>query len=558
MENRRTLAWLTALLLATPQFVTAQESDGPVRPMIELNRGIDLLSQGDQYSAAENLFATLLNQKGLPAGESRACRYYLAIAQIELGKYDEAAVNLDRVLRGVSRRSPEYDSLFRAHLDRGLALLLAGEPNAAKKPLEQFVRRMPTDAGHVLLGIAQYRNKSFSRAVKTLSVVVANEQAPLHAYAAFYTGLAQASKGDLDRSRESLARVAQLGTELGQRSQLILDQLAGVEAAPVAPFSSRLTLEVGSYYDTNVTLLGRRTRSTDPISSKDDYRFGLLADLDLDWRPQEGRWDGWHFNAGLTVFDSWHASTQEFNVQDYAARVYAGKTVYESDGLIKSIELGLRYDFDYALVDNDGFLSRNGLALVASVEGDRWRTFIEYQWQFRDYEEENFSRAFDRDGNYQSIEVLHQIDLREVPYPYDFRPDEARWMTLAFGYRFENNSTQGDEFDYTSHTAFAGISSPLPWNLEASVLAEIEWQNYWQRSRIDADFSARKDLVQRYVLRLNRQVNEWFSLGGEVAWTYNDSNVVNTLGEQVFSYDRVVYGITARVAIMNPHRRLGL
>ncbi len=34
------------------------------------------------------------------------------------------------------------------------------------------------------------------------------------------------------------------------------------------------------------------------------------------------------------------------------------------------------------------------------------------------------------------------------------------------------------------------------------------------------------------------------TLRGEIAWTEDDSNVRNRLKEAVFSYDRVIYGLT--------------
>jgi hypothetical protein len=54
--------------------------------------------------------------------------------------------------------------------------------------------------------------------------------------------------------------------------------------------------------------------------------------------------------------------------------------------------------------------------------------------------------------------------------------------------------------------------------------------------------------VQRYTWSLGR---EWqldrrtsVAVQGLIAWTFDDSNVRNNLGEAIYSYDRVIYGLT--------------
>ncbi len=552
MQRSRPLL-IACILSAVPLAAVAQEDE--VQRTIRLNEGIEQLAPGGDVAQAERTFQALVAAPNVPPEQMRIYRYYLAIAQLRQRSYDQAAANLDQALRGLEPGTPEYKTFASAHLDRGLALLMSEQEDQAVRSLKEFVDRQPTDAGRMLLGIAEYRTEHYDDAVGTLEPLTGRDGSPYQSYALYYTGLAQAWVGQREDAKSSLRRLSrleQLPTELGQQANTILQKLETVEVEEVSPFNWRFTLEAGNVYDTNVILLGNRTKPVQPVDNKDDYRFGLMADLNLDYQPQEGPLEDWHFNIGATIYESWHPSIQEFNVQDYATTVYVGRKLYDDETtFINFAEIGLRYDYDYSLVGNNGFLSRNGLAAVGYLEEANGvaRTYVEVGDQIRDYQEDLFSNAFDRDGNYWSATVVQELDVYEVPeaWRYSFAPDAPRYVTGRLGYRHDNNSTQGDEFDFDANTVSAGVDVPLPWNLEFDFSSEFEWQNYWQRSLIDYDRSGRDDFIQRYVFRLGRRFNEWFELYGEIAWTIDDSNVKSRLGEEVFSYDRVIYGITARL-----------
>lgn len=557
------LAVVTAGVLGLAGGV-ARGENGDVRRALELNTGIEQLNQGEVEAAAQT-FRSLVETQGASPEQVRVYRYYLAIAHIRLGMgekdrpaaqqhFRQASENLAQALDGLDPKSAEYQAFASAHLDRGLSMLMSGDAEGAVRVLKEVVKRSPSDSGTMLLGIAEYRTNRRADAINTLAPLAKDEKSAYYGYANFYTGLAQASLGDRPAAQTTLKRVAQMPGELGQRAQTVLDQVEKIETTKqkVSPLNWGLTLEMGHMYDTNVILLGDNAKPGIRVDNKDDYRFGLMTSFYLDYQPDEGELKDWHFNIGTSIYESWHASIGEYNVQDYAASVYIGRKLFSADeGLINLVEVGLRYDYDYSLVGNDGFLSRNSLAALFYFEelNRRARTIVEVGDQIRDYEEEIYSRKFDRDGNYWSATVLQEYDAWEVPaeWRYSFDRDRARYVTLRMGYRHDNNSTQGDEYDYDANTLIAGVDVPLPWNCTFNFGSEFEWQNYWQRSRLDFQRRGRDDFIQRYVFRLSHRVNRWLELGGEIAWTLDDSNVKDRLGEAVYSYDRVIYGLTARL-----------
>lgn len=57
---------------------------------------------------------------------------------------------------------------------------------------------------------------------------------------------------------------------------------------------------------------------------------------------------------------------------------------------------------------------------------------------------------------------------------------------------------------------------------------------------------------KRYVVALSRNFvidsHIDMTVSGEIAWTQDDSNLRNARGEAIYSYDRVIYGVTLSFA----------
>ena len=125
---------------------------------------------------------------------------------------------------------------------------------------------------------------------------------------------------------------------------------------------------------------------------------------------------------------------------------------------------------------------------------------------------------------------------------------DERWLFAALGYRYLNESTQGDDYDLTGNAVVARLAMPMPHELLFEFSGQWTWEDYWQPNTQDYRRRNRDDFIQRYIWSLSRDFeidrNIIMTLRGEISWTEDDSNIRNRLKEAVFSYDRVIYGLT--------------
>ncbi len=154
------------------------------------------------------------------------------------------------------------------------------------------------------------------------------------------------------------------------------------------------------------------------------------------------------------------------------------------------------------------------------------------------------ARRADRDGEYHTRGLTQSFNLCQ---PRIEQGDE-RWLSTALGYRWLNESTQGDDFDLTGNAIIARLAMPMPYELLFEFSGQWTWEDYWQANTQDFRRRNRHDFIQRYICSLSRDFeidrHIIMTLRGEIAWTEDDSNVRNRLKEAVFSYDRVIYGLT--------------
>lgn len=376
-------------------------------------------------------------------------------------------------------------------------------------------------------------------------------------------------------------RIEEIREELSRRGRRSIDDI-------------RFTLQWGVHRDTNVPLLGERTDLPSGISDERDFGFQLGAFLDYTGsfdRVFGGSedLDRWTLGLQARTTQLWHADIDEFDEQDYGGSV---AVQYELDPEGRGFPLdgptfvSLQYDYDYLLVGKDKFLDAHRLLTMirrySPDENRTHRTDLSYAHSFRDYNEANFDRRLNRDGTYARFSLIHSVKLKDLePYyksrglePWGDSQDDSllvdhpdypkRFIEVYGGLRYGWDSTSGDEFDLKSYSLLLGGVMPLPhgWSLTGD--CEFEWQNYSHGSIIDFRRRPRRDFIQRYGVAASRtfilrggNVEDWYARGFSrlsmdvrvgAFWTLDDSNVEDRLGEVVFEYDRVVYGLSVRLS----------
>ena len=366
------------------------------------------------------------------------------------------------------------------------------------------------------------------------------------------------------------------------RQQELIDQYEESGVALRFRNDFQLSVHGGAHRDSNVLLLGERTDLPREIPKEQDFGFTLGATLDytLDLGRFDRKLDRWTLGVQGRVGQLWHVEVDEFDEQNYGGSAAVQYELLPERGEFGPAHLRLQYDYDYTLLGRDAFVETQSISPNIRVFwlGRRTTTDVYFVYSIRDYREPLFDRRFDRDGEYYRLGWLQSfktIDMTQVytdlgiePWGLDsdqaLRQDFPEWparhLQPYVGVRYAWDSTEGDEFDTKAYVLTCGAQVPLPYGLVLDAATDFEWQEYAHGSLIDFHRRPRRDLVQRYSVGLTRTFvlrggelrNRYepdidrvlMTLRGHATWTLDDSNIVDRLGEAIFEYDRVVYGLS--------------
>ncbi len=349
--------------------------------------------------------------------------------------------------------------------------------------------------------------------------------------------------------------------------------------APGAPSrwnDIQLSLLFGAHRDTNVVLLGERTDLARDISREKDYGFtsGVVFDYTLTLA------DRWTVGLQGRVSSLWHADVDEFDEQRYGGSVAIQYEAVRQEGHFGPVHLRLQYDYDYTLLGRSAFLESQAISPNVRIywADRRAETNVYMTYELRDYREPLFDRRFNRDGEYLAFGIVQSYRAVDMAAKYEswglepwgasgdesFSQDDpfypARYLTPFIGLRYARDGTDGEEFDQREYTLSVGATAPLPWGLELDTTAEFQWQEYSHGSLVDFHRRPRRDFIQRYLIGLSRtfvlregqQINRsqppidrvLMTLRAHADFTFDDSNVKDRLGQSIFEYDRIMYGVT--------------
>jgi tetratricopeptide (TPR) repeat protein len=532
-------AVLVAVLAAWTVQLSAWASSAQTGRRVRLNEGIIAFNQRD-YAGARRIFAELVDADDKDA----AALYWLGLCQLQLNDYIGAEQSLSRTV-DLAPQQVEVE------LDRAIALVGVERFAEAHTALQKFMESQRGDPqtrqlGNFFLGVIDYKTGRLDEALAAFDAAAAGPEDPdLRANIAWYRGWIFVEQRRFEEATAAFEDVARLSTSVDQqtRSSTLAEQIGSGDLSAVEPAASQFDfrMDLGFYYDTNVILLGDDTSLPVDLATDENFRFGLGTDF----RYVQPLGRDWLVGLGGGTFNSWHASLQEFNVQTYGGRTF----VNYFPG--RALTLGLEYAYEYSLVDNEAFLSRQritpSLRLAEHFHEDgttATATTLFYSFEPRNYHEEITDPRTDRDGDYHSAGVAQSINFLQ---PRLDRED-PRWLSALIGYRWQDESTTGTDFDMIGNELSARINVPMAYDLEMELAGEWTWEDYKNPNSQDRRRRKRQDFVQRYTWSLGR---EWqldrrtsVAVQGLIAWTFDDSNVRNNLGEAIYSYDRVIYGLT--------------
>lgn len=346
----------------------------------------------------------------------------------------------------------------------------------------------------------------------------------------------------------------------------------------------QLTFGLGTNYDTNVVLLGWRTDLPRGVSDEKDFGLALTTTIDytLDLSKLDPDLRRWALGLRGRLGELWHADIDEFDEQNYGGSIALQYEALSrtSGGDFGPLYLRLQYDFDYTFLGRSDFLRSNSVRPSVRVHwlGDRALSDFYAKYEVRRYFEPLYDSRFERSGTYPAIGMFQSFEVLDLTPTYERLgwpawglasdasfvqqdPDHpARYLSLFGGFEYSWGATDGQEFDTKRYSVLGGVSWPLPWGVDFDTLLQFEWEEYQNGSLVDFHRRGRRDLIQRYEARLSRtfvlregqEMNRYtphmdrllMTVQAHATWTIDDGNVVDRLGQAVFSYDRAVYWIS--------------
>lgn len=415
------------------------------------------------------------------------------------------------------------------------------------------------------------------------------------AVTAYYDALLEILADDYSQARRRFADVLGSssdrvrGSQLAKNAERIQNKLEEAEIqwpapielpvpAPIGPFEFEARIITGFAYDTNVVLLGGDALLPFNLDDESDFQLTTGVDLDISrhFKKKElgALGESLTLGVGGGMQHLWNCEITEFDVNRYPARSWINWQP------VRDVYLGLQYEYSYTQLGHDPFISSQRITPVLSkfwrgpaaepggYGRELGRTVVYYTHDERNYLDILDDRRLNRDGQYTALGAQQQFNIlqaRELPYLvsyYASHPREAEllgyeWLAFRLGYEYRDEDTVGSEFDMRGHTLVFGLDVPLPLRLSFNFGGEWSWDRYTSPSIFDYEGKKRRDFTQRYDFGFTyaivaRGENESMrtldvKLRAGVETTFQDSNIWNRLGEDIYSYDRAVYGAQLEV-----------
>ena len=466
--------------------------------------------------------------------------------------------------------------------------------------------------GYFYLGVAQYRladeyqkqglpteqtrslreaSDSLTKALEITKADVAAgrlEESDLDSFRTivrYYEALLALWGKDNNRARVLLTEIRdQDQTALGDNARKVLTTLEEVEAAsptpmsvpvpaPIGPLEIDGRITVGNWFDSNVILLGKDTQLPLGYPRDFDYQYGVSAQINVQRYFSQGELpfigESLSLGVGGETGHVWNASIGQFDINRYIGRAFINWQP------AKDWFLGFQYEHSFTQLGHKPFISSNRVSPVFSrlwrsgPEREIGRTDLYYTYDARNYRENVRDFRLNRDGEYQAVGFQHTFFIskaKELPWMQSWletHEDVAtifgeEWLSAYVGYVMREERTVGSEFDLNGHSIIWGVETPLPWRLAFGVDGEFTWSDYAAPSIFDYRRNERSDFLQVYRFGLTHtfvargEIEKWrtlqVKLRGGIELSFQNSNIWDRLGQDIYEYDRAVYGLELEVS----------
>jgi tetratricopeptide (TPR) repeat protein len=518
----------SSLAQPAPAPATSRESRFSRQPEQEITfqQGLLHYSRG-QLAQAEAEFRSIIQADPTDA----EAYYHLGLALLDQGKPGEALPNFDQ--------SIQLDPTAReVRAARASANIRVGHYDAAEADLAELKDDPAWQSYvHYSRGQIHYNKGELDDAAKEFQIAkqLGGEEATP---AGFYEGLTYLRMRELVQARrtfrESSLNVDRDPTVAAASRQL--DAVLTAQQQRAKPYEVQLTL--GYEYDSNAIQLGSNVRNPEGISNKSDWRAVVQP------RGSYTFFRNGKLELGLegSGYFSWQNELSDFDTESYQGGPFMNYRI--NDTLFAS----MRYGYNLIRVGHENFLERHILTpQLTLVEPKFGYTSAYYQFQTRDFDEDTSgltaaqAKALDRDGINNTIGIVQGINL-----PPLFKG--AGPANLDLSYRFENQQTDGSDFDGNFNQVAAVLYTPLPIEkFRADVGVNFGYDQYSHRNSLDVggltSGDKRRDMIFGVVVGITREITQGCAVRVDYSYTNQNSNLEFVDGSKPYDYDRHQVGI---------------
>lgn len=493
-----------ALLLALP-------AAAAVEAELAFHRGVVAYGEG-RLDDARKQFQTVVEDDPTDAA---ALQYLGLIAHAE-GDRPAAIASL----RAAAEAAPEDPEI---RIDLAAALLADDRTDEAEAELDRVIAAHPGQGrAHLYRGIADYRQRDYGAALPQFRM--AEQLDPeLRLESRYYVGLTEAFLGNLGASGDAF------GDAVDESPNHPLGRSARALRVQIDPDAERKRWAAGVLtgleFDSNPLVVGDDVfKDGDKVSGHEDPDGRGVLRLQGEVEPL--RRENASLRVGYDGYFNFHFDETEVNQNTQVGWI-------ATEALFDPIRVGLRYDYGYTWLDNDGFRSAHRVTPNVNLRNGDWGiSQLFYEWQHLTYKGEidgtingkDANKALDRDGDQHTVGVNQFVFL---PRPLSY---------VRGGFAFTHLDPEGPEFEHNGYEFSAGIAAILPLNIDAELLYRFVYRDYANHSVFDMS-KKRNDYASRISLDLSIPCGDHWRASVAGSFVFNPSNV------DFYDYDRQIVGM---------------
>jgi Tfp pilus assembly protein PilF len=441
-------------------------------------------------------------------------QYYLGLTYTQLANNKKALESFKTVIS----LDPTYP---RVHYDLGVTYYRLVNYKKALNAFEKAEKQEPKRAmiyyfkAHIL-----YLQNKFSESLPYFTR--AGELDPgLRQTIHFFRGVALLRLNQFKDSEHELQTCLDLDpeSELGSAATHYLETIKERDTISVKKWS--LNASLGYQYDDNVVLESDDTNSATRVSGEGDSRAVLFVDGEYRFIQSLP----WIMGVRYTFYQSIHSRLHDYDIQDHQGTLFGS---YQ--GQFKNIPymFQLDYTYDNTLLDEKRYREAHGFTATLNLQlSSKLLTQIQYRLQEKDFHYDDFHHTANRDG------INNLVGITQYLYLFDDRG------FLRVGYFYDNDSTNGSNWDYDGYKVLAGLRFPFLY--ETIIDTELQ---YYQQEYDNNDFffnHSRRDEEYTYNFSIYRNVYKSLDASFRYTRIDNGSNV------DFYDYDRNIYSLTLSV-----------